>query len=123
MRALAITLILLAAAGALAVLLVKTRLFGAFSIVREPYYRTVVAQIVSDPKFRAKLGTPIEVDDGGVWCNYIKDTPVMSQANCDIPARGPRAAGDVHAQIVSTPGSLDVGLWLHVGTSTIESSS
>jgi hypothetical protein len=121
-RVLIIAFIFLAG-GALAVLLVKTRLFGAFSIVREPYYRTVVAQIVSDPKFRAKLGTPIEVDDGGVWCNYIKDSPVMSQANCDIPARGPRAAGDVHAQIVSTPGALDVGLWLHVGTSTIESGS
>jgi hypothetical protein len=121
-RALTVIFICLAV-GALAVLLVKTRLFGAFSIVREPYYRTVVTQIVSDPKFQAKLGKPIEVDDAGVWCNYIKDSPVMNQANCDIPAKGPRATGDVHAQVVSTPGSLDVGLWLHVGTATIESSS
>jgi len=123
MRALIITALSLLAAGALAVLLVKTRFFGAFSIVREPYYRTVVGQIVSDPKFKARLGTPIQVDDAGVWCNYVKDTPTMSQANCDIPAKGPRAAGEVHAQIVSTAGSLDVGLWLHIGNETIESDS
>jgi hypothetical protein len=104
-------------------LLVTTRLFGMFSIVREPYYHALTQRIISDERFRSELGTPIRVDDGGVWCNYIEDTPTMQQANCDVPVRGPRGAGSVHVQVVNHPGSLDADLWLHVGDRTIGSSS
>lgn len=109
-----VAFVVVAVLAALGAILVHTKMFGAFSIVREPYYPAVSREIVSDPTFQRDLGQPLEIDNGGVWCNYIEDSPTMHQANCDIPVRGTRASGTVHAQIVDT-GSLDISLWLHIG--------
>ncbi len=106
--------------AAFVVLIVSTRFFGIFSIVRESYYRSVVERVTSDEAFRAELGRPISIDDGGVWCSTIEDSSTIHRATCEMPASGPKGDGSIHVQLVDLPDSgLDLTAWLHVGDRTI----
>jgi hypothetical protein len=93
----------------------QTRFFGVFTIIRYPYYSALVANIVRDPAIVRRIGTPIVVDDAGVWCPSIAIDATTSTSQCHIPVRGPLGTGDVFAQSRFSGGHLSADLTLQAG--------